>query len=41
MLRRKGYFVCSLPYQMAIKEKLLMRKQVEEEMSEDDFDEIS
>ena len=41
MLRKKGYFVCSLPYQIAIKEGLLMRRQVEEEMSEDDFDEIS
>lgn len=37
----KSYFVCSLPYQMAIKEGLLMREQVEDEMSESDFNEIS
>lgn len=37
----KSYFLCSLPYQMAIKEGLLMREQVEDEMSEADFSEIS
>ena len=37
----KSYFLCSLPYQLAIKEGLLMREQVEDEMSESDFDEIS
>jgi hypothetical protein len=37
----KSYFVCSLPYQLAIKEGLLMREQVEDEMSESDFNEIS
>lgn len=37
----KSYFLCSLPYQMAIKEGLLMREQVEDEMSEADFNEIS
>lgn len=37
----KSYFVCSLPYQIAIKEGLLMREQVEDEMSESDFNEIS
>ncbi|WP_252225044.1 MULTISPECIES: terminase family protein [unclassified Clostridium] len=37
----KSYFVCSLPYQIAIKEGLLMREQVEDEMSESDFSEIS
>lgn len=35
---RKGYFVCALPYQMAIKEGLLKRADVEDEMSETDFD---
>ena len=34
----KKYFVCSLPYQLAIKENLLSREQVEDEMSEADFD---
>jgi hypothetical protein len=37
----KSYFVCSLPYQIAIKEGLLMREQVEDEMSESDFSSIS
>lgn len=41
MLDGKSYFVCSLPYQLAIKEGLLMREQVEDEMSESDFNEIS
>lgn len=37
---RKGYFVCALPYQIAIKEGLLKRIDVEDEMSEADFDAI-
>lgn len=37
----KSYFVCSLPYQLPIKEGLLMREQVEDEMSESDFSEVS
>ena len=37
---RKGYFVCALPYQIAIKEGLLKRIDVEDEMSEADFDPI-
>lgn len=37
----KRYFMCGLPYQLAIKEGLLSREQVEDEMSEEDFDEIS
>lgn len=41
MLDGKSYFLCSLPYQLAIKEGLLMREQVEDEMSESDFNEIS
>ena len=34
----KKYFICGLPYQIAIKEGLLSRKQIEDEMSEKDFD---
>src|SRR5690606_25254353 len=37
----KSYFVCSLPYQIAIKESLLMKEQVEDEMQEKTFNEIS
>ena len=37
---QKKYFVCGLPYQIAIKDNLLNREQVEDEMSEADFDEI-
>lgn len=36
----KQYFVCGLPYQLPIKENLLMREQVLDEMSENDFDAI-
>lgn len=37
---RPGYFVCALPYQIAIKEGLLKRSDIEDEMSEADFDEV-
>lgn len=37
----KSYFVCSLPYQIAIKEGLLMEDQVKDEMSEKSFDPVS
>jgi hypothetical protein len=37
----KKYFCCGLPYELAIKENLLSREQVEDEMSESDFDELS
>lgn len=37
----KKYFICGLPYQLAIKEGLLMREQIEDEMAEEDFNEIS
>lgn len=37
----KSYFLCSLPYQLPIKEGLLMREQVEDEMSEADWNPIS
>lgn len=36
----KRYFVCGLPYQISIKEKLLSREQIEDEMSESTFDEM-
>ena len=32
----RKYFVCGLPYQLSIKENLLMREQIEDEMSEAD-----
>ena len=38
MMLGRNYFVVSLPYQIAIKEDLLFREQLEDEMSEDDFD---
>src|SRR5690606_10383534 len=41
MTEGKNYFVCGLPYQLAIKEGLLMKEQVLDEMSEDDFDETA
>ena len=37
----KRYFCCGLPYELAIKENLLSREQVEDEMSETDFSELS
>lgn len=36
----RKYFVCGLPYQLSIKENLLMREQIEDEMSESDFTEL-
>lgn len=38
---RMKYFICGLPYQVSIKEGLLMRSKVESEMAEDDFNEMS
>ena len=38
---RQKYFVCGLPYQLSIKEGLLDRGQVEDQMSEADFNEIA
>lgn len=35
----KKYFICGLPYQLSIMEGLLSREQIEDEMSEADFDE--
>jgi len=40
MIEGKKYFLCGLPYQLSIAEGLLMKEQVLDEMSEDDFDEI-
>ena len=40
MLAGNKYFICGLPYQIAIKEDLLLREQVQDEMSENDFDEM-
>lgn len=37
----KPYFVCSLPYQISIKESLLMRKSIEYQMAEKTHDHIS
>jgi len=37
----KKYFVCGLPYELSIKEGLLSAEQVADEMTEDDFSEIS
>lgn len=37
----KKYFVCGLPYQLSVKEGLLMQEQVLDEMQEEDFDELS
>ncbi|MFF3147382.1 hypothetical protein ACFVRU_38075 [Streptomyces sp. NPDC057927] len=41
MMKGSRYFVCGLPYQISVKEGLLMEDQVLDEMSEDDFDEIA
>ena len=38
---KKKYFVCSLPYQISIKEGLLSREQIEDEMSEEDFNPVT
>lgn len=37
----KKYFICGLPYQLSMYEGLLSREQVEDEMSEDDFDSVT
>ena len=38
---KRKYFICGLPYQLAIKENLLDANAVEDEMSESDFSDIS
>jgi hypothetical protein len=40
MLKGSKYFVCGLPYQLAIKEGLLDEEQVKDEMTEEDFDSV-
>jgi hypothetical protein len=40
-IKGKKYFICGLPYQLSIKENLLMKEQVLDEMQEDDFDQLS
>lgn len=40
MLDGKKYFVCGLPYQIAIKENLVNREQLLDELAEDDIDEV-
>lgn len=37
----KRYFVCGIPYQMSIRENLLSREQIADEMSESDFSELT
>lgn len=37
----KQYFLCAFPYELSIKEKLLDRQQVADEMSEADFNQIT
>ena len=40
MLEGRKYFACSIPYQVSIKENLLDRRQVEDEMNEKTFSEV-
>jgi hypothetical protein len=37
----KKYFICGLPYQISIKENLLSKGQIQDEMSETDFDALN
>lgn len=41
MIDGKDFFCCNIPYQLPLKEGLLMRNQIEAEMSESTFDEFS
>lgn len=41
MVQRRPFFICGLPYQLAIKEDLLSREQVEEEKAEANFSETT
>lgn len=36
----KRYFICGLPYQVSIRERLLSREQLQDEMSEADYNEL-
>jgi hypothetical protein len=40
MVNSKKYFVCGFPYQVAIKENLVNKEQLLDELAEDDIDEI-
>lgn len=40
MLAGNKFFVCGLPYQVSIKEDLLMKEQIQDKMCESDFDEM-
>ncbi len=40
-IKGKKYFLCGLPYQLSVKEGLLMKEQVLDEMQEEDFDNLS
>lgn len=40
MINGKKYFVCGFPYQIAIKENLVNREQLLDELAEDDIDEV-
>ena len=40
MINGKKYFVCGFPYQIAIKENLVNRDQLLDELAEDDIDEV-
>jgi hypothetical protein len=40
MMNGKNYFVCGLPYQLSISTGLLMKEQIQDEMTESDFDEV-
>lgn len=40
MITGRSYFCCAMPYQLAIKESLLDRERVEDEMSESDFNDV-
>ena len=37
---KRKYFICGLPYQISIKEGLLLREQLEDEMNEPDYNEL-
>ena len=41
MLKGRDYFVCGLPYQLALEEGLLTQKQIDNEMAEADFDPVA
>jgi hypothetical protein len=41
MDQSRKYFACALPYQVSIKEGLLLREEIEDEMLESDFNEVT